>query len=324
MKLLTKLTPVAATLLLSLSAVSVVQAEEKSPLSITGFIDMSYISVDIDGGESTHESNLDQVELNFGYDFGNKLTATVDVEYQNSSEGVDIEQAYISYQVSENLSIKAGRFLSYTGWETEEPTGLYQYSSVGYAPYFYGYYQQGVSGYYSGEKYAVAVSIVNDLADPQATDSENPGIETMLALMPTDEITIKAFYSVDDLAGTDEDTTLINTWASYAKDALTLAVEYNMSENAGAYANTYGIDSEATGYLLMANYAISDKVGLTLRYNDWEIEDASGATVEDASGITISPSYVVNENLLMVFEYRMDEINDVDINSLAVEALITF
>ena len=84
----------------------------------------------------------------------------------------------------------------------------------------------------------------------------------MFALMPTDEITIKAFYSVDKLAGTDEDTTLIyspyikSPWASYSKDALTLAVEYNMSENAGAYANTYGIDSEATGFLLMANYMI--------------------------------------------------------------------
>jgi len=324
MKLSTKLTPVAATLLLALGATSAQAEDKKDPLSISGFIDMSYLYSDIDGESSTSDSGLDQVEINISYDFGNKLTASVDVEYQNEDEGVDLEQAFITYALSDNLSVKAGRFLSYTGWETEEPTGLFQYSATGYAPYFYGYYQQGISGLYSTEKYAIAVSVVNDLADPSATDSEKPGIETMLALMPTDEITIKAFYSVDDLAGTDEDTTLINTWASYSKDALTLAVEYNMSENAGAYAGRFGIDSEAIGYLFMANYAISDKVGLTLRYNDWEIEDASGATVEDASGITISPSYVVNDNLLIVFEYRMDEINDVDVDSIALEALITF
>lgn len=312
MKLLTKLTPVAATLLLSLGAVSGAQAEEKSALSISGFIDMSYLSIDVDGGESTHESGLDQVELNLGYDFGNKLSATVDVEYQNSEEGVDIEQAYISYQVTESFSVKAGRFLSYTGWETEEPTGLYQYSGTGYAKYFYGYYQQGVSGLYSGDGYSLAVSVVNDLAGPQSTDSEHPGIETMLALMPTDEITIKGFYSKDG------DVELINTWASYSAGALTLAAEYNMAEDSAF------VGSDASGYLLMANYIISDSVGLTLRYNDWEIEDALGATYEDATGITISPSYVVNDNLTMIFEYRMDEINDVDVNSFAVEALITF
>ena len=312
MKLLTKLTPVAAILLLSFGAASVQAEEKKDPLSISGFIDMSYYATDTDGGESTHDAGLDQVEINVGYDFGNKLTANVDIEYQNADEGVDLEQAFITYALTDSFSVKAGRFLSYTGWETEEPTGLFQYSGTGYAKYFYGYYQQGVSGLYSGDKFAVAVSVVNDLAGPQSTDSEHPGIETMLALMPTDEITIKGFYSKDG------DVELINTWASYSKDALTLAVEYNTAEDSAFEG------SDASGYLVMANYAITEKVGLTLRYNDWEIEDESGAMFEDATGITISPSYVVNDNLLMVFEYRMDEVNDVDVNSFAVEALITF
>lgn len=312
MKLLTKLTPVAATLLLSLGVMSVQAEEKKDPLSISGFIDMSYYSTDTDGGESTHDAGLDQVEINVGYDFGNKLTANVDIEYQNADEGVDLEQAFITYALSDNFSVKAGRFLSYSGWEAEEPTGLFQYSGTGYAQYFYGYYQQGVSGIYSGDKFEVAVSVVNDLAGPQATDTEHPGVETMLALMPTDEITIKGFYSKEG------DVELINTWASYSKDALTLAAEYNTAQDSAF------VGSEASGYLVMANYAFTDKVGVTLRYNDWEIEDESGAMFEEANGITISPSYVVNENLLMVFEYRMDEINDVDVNSLAVEALITF
>jgi len=312
MKLFTKLTPVAAILLLSFGATSVQAEEKKDPLSISGFIDMSYYATDTDGGESTHDAGLDQVEINVGYDFGNKLTANVDIEYQNADEGVDLEQAFITYALTDNFSVKAGRFLSYSGWETEEPTGLFQYSGTGYAKYFYGYYQQGVSGLYSGDKFAVAVSVVNDLAGPKSTDSEHPGIETMLALMPTDEITIKGFYSKDG------DVELINTWASYSKDALTLAVEYNTAEDSAFEG------SDASGYLVMANYAITEKVGLTLRYNDWEIEDESGAMFEDATGITISPSYVVNDNLLMVFEYRMDEVNDVDVNSFAVEALITF
>lgn len=312
MNVLTKFTPVAAALLLSLGSMTGAQAEITSDnLSVSGFIDMSYLSIDVDGAGSTHDSGIDQVELNFGYDFGNKLTATVDVEYQNAAEGVDVEQAFISYAISDNLSIKAGRFLSYSGWETEEPTGLFQYSGTGYAQYFYGYYQQGVSALYSGDKFAVAVSVVNDLAGPQSTDTEHPGIETMVAFMPTENFTVKGFYSVDG------DTKMINTWAAYSADALTLAAEYNSSEDT-AFAG-----SEADGFLLMANYAF-ESFGMTVRYHDYEVEDAVGASFEDASGITFSPSFSVNDNLLMVFEYRMDEINDVDVDYLAVEALITF
>jgi hypothetical protein len=232
---------------------------------------------------------------------------------------VDVEQAFISYAVSDNLSIKAGRFLSYTGWETEEPTGLFQYSGTGYAQYFYGYYQQGVSGLYSGDGYAVAVSVVNDLAGPKSTDSEEPGIETMVAIMPTDSITIKAFYSFDKLAGTNEDTTMFNMWAMYAEGPLTLAAEINSSEYTSIAA------ADASGYLLMANYAF-DTFGVTVRYHDYEVEDSAGVTWEDMSAITIAPSYAVNENLLMVFEYRMDsdDISGMDSDSIAIEALITF
>ncbi|MEO9945931.1 porin [Paraglaciecola sp.] len=312
MNLRTKLTPIAVSLLLSIGTISAAQAEISSDkLTVNGFIDMSYLSGETDD-ESFHVSGVDQVELNFGYDFGNKLTATVDVEYQNSAEGVDIEQAFINYAISDNLSIKAGRFLSYSGWETEEPTGLFQYSGTGYAQYFYGYYQQGVSALYSADKFAVAVSIVNDLAGPQSIDTEHPGIETMVAFMPTENFTVKGFYSVDG------DTKMLNTWAAYSADALTLAVEYNSSEDT-AFAG-----SEADGFLLMANYGFENGLGLTVRYHDYEVEDEFGASYEDASGITISPSYAVNDNLLMVFEYRMDEVNDVDVDYLAVEALITF
>jgi len=314
MKILQKLTPIAATVLLSLGSVSAAQAADTNyldNLSVSGFIDMSYVYSDVEGIGSTSTSGLDQAEIDLSYDFGNKLTATVDIEYQNSTEGVDLEQAFINYALTDNFSIKAGRFLSYSGWETEEPTGLFQYSGVGYAKYFYGYYQQGVSGLYTGDGFAVAVSIVNDLAGPQAIDSENPGVETMIALMPTDEITIKGFYSKDG------DVELFNTWASYAKDELTLAVEFNTAEDSAF------VGSDASGYLLMANYAF-ESFALTVRYHDWEIENSAGEMFQDANGITISPSFAVNDNLLMVFEYRMEEVNNVDIDTIAIEALVTF
>lgn len=308
-----KLTALSLAMASVLAAPAVNAADEfKLPkgLSIGGFIDMSSVYTDVDGGDSESSSGLDQVELNIAYDFGNKLSAAVDLEHQDGDSGTDIEQAFITYALTDDFSFKAGRFLSYTGWETEEPTGLFQYSGTGYAPYFYGYYQQGVSGLYSGDMFSAAVSVVNTLAGPEDTDSEQVGVETMLAVTPMENLTIKAFYSVEG------DTTLINSWASYVMGDLTLAVEVNSSE--------YDDDSEGEGYLAMANYSFGD-AAVTLRYHDYEIEDAAGVEIDDGSAITISPSYAVNDNLLIVTEYRMDE-SDIngDSDTFAIEALVTF
>lgn len=294
-------------------------------LSITGFIDMSWVHTDADGEDSDQSAGLDQFELNFLYTFDDKLSAQVDLEYQDIDDAdgedeVDLEQAFITYALNDQVTIKAGRFLSYSGWETEEPTGLFQFSGTGYAQFFYGGYQQGVSVMYSGDGYALAVSAVNDLADPEARDSEEMGYELMTAFMPTDSVTVKGFYMTDKLDGTDEDIELINVWASYAEGPLTLAAEYNTADNSAF------LNSEADGYLLMANYAF-DSFGLTLRYHDYEVtNDVTGDVFEEMSGITISPSVALSDNLLMVFEYRMDE-NEVtgdDTTTFAVEALITF
>lgn len=303
------------------------QLSEK--LSVTGFIDMSYVVTDPDGGDSTTSSGLDQFELDFVYDFGQKLTAQVDLEYQDNGSGeeVDIEQAFFNYKVSDSVNFKAGRFLSYSGWETEEPTGLFQFSGTGYAKYFYGGYQQGASVNYSDSMFTVGLSVVNDLGDleGEARDTEEPGVELMLAASPTEDWTVKAFYMTDKLAGTDETTKMLNVWTSYAIGGLTLAAEVNSSENTGAAFALAGLDAEADGYLLMANYAW-DKYGVTLRYHESEVESGAGVTVEELSAITLASSYQLTDNLLLVAEYRMDEddIAGLDSNTFAVEALLTF
>lgn len=293
------------------------QLSEK--LSVTGFIDMSFTQTDTDGSDSEQSSGLDQFELDFLYTFDDKLTAQVDIEYQDgAADEVDLEQAFINYAVTDELSIKAGRFLSYSGWETEEPTGLFQYSGTGYAPIFYGYYQQGVSVKYATDGYALAASAITDLDNPEERDSEQMAIELMGALMPTDSITVKGFYLTDKIDGTDEDKEKINVWASYSEGPLTLAAEFNTAEN------SFALGTESDGYLLMANYAF-DSFGLTLRYHDYEVEDSAGATLVEQSGITISPSFAVNDNLLIVLEYRMDDNGaDADTDTFALEALVTF
>ncbi|MBL4868428.1 MAG: outer membrane beta-barrel protein [Pseudomonadales bacterium] len=283
-------------------------------LSVTGFIDMSMLYTDPEGGTSSTVAGLDQFEIDFLFKFDDKLTAQVDLEYHDDGAGqiTDVEQAFFTYAVNDELSVTAGRFLSYSGWETEEPTGLFQYSGTGYAMYFYGGYQQGVSTKYSTEDYQVALSIITDPGNltGSGTDMESVGTELMLAVTPVEGLTAKAFFI------SEQDTDLVNVWASYAVDDLILAVEFNTADLG---------TNEATGFLLMANYAWDD-FGLTVRYHEVEVENAADVTTVEGSAITISPSYKVSENLLIVTEFRTDDddLNGGSTDSIAVEALLTF
>ncbi len=120
-------------------------------LSVTGFVDQSYYSFNPDGGPTVDSYGIDQVETDFLYTGSDGVTAQVDIEYGGIGNGVGtdttfVEQAFVTKKFNDQFSMKLGRFLSYTGWETEEPTGLFQYSGVGYAQYFYGLLPAGHLG----------------------------------------------------------------------------------------------------------------------------------------------------------------------------------
>ncbi len=104
--------------------------------SVSGFADMSYWSSNPNGTAPTSKGlGLDQFETDFKYAGSGGVSAQVDVEYGATWDGSEgdttfVEQAFITKTFTDQFSVKVGRFLSYSGWEAEEPTGLFQYSSV--------------------------------------------------------------------------------------------------------------------------------------------------------------------------------------------------
>jgi hypothetical protein len=307
----------------AVGAVPVAHAEIElgTGMSATGFLDMSYSSVKPDGGSSVESVGIDQFETDFMYAGSSGVSARVDVEYGEGFEGSGdttfVEQAYVTKAVTEKFSVKVGRFLSYSGWEAEEPTGLFQYSGTGYAKYFYGYYQNGVSAYFDGGKFAAMGSVVTSAFNPNDRNNvdgvdDKSGYELGVALMPVEGLTAKAFYISDE----DTDTDIVNVWVSYAVSGFTFAGEYNTAD--------YGPAGDGDGFLLMGNYA-KGPFGFTVRYHDFEIKSDGGAKLDDGSAITLSPSYKVGDNWLLVGEYRMDTSDtNGDSDAFALEALFTF
>ncbi len=291
------------------------EIELGSGLSVTGFLDMSYTYIDMDGvSPTTKTMGIDQFETDFLYSGSDGISAQVDIEYGESGMGGNeddtfVEQAFVNKKFTDQFSMKAGRFLSYSGWETEEPTGLFQYSGAGYAPFFYGYYQQGISGYYDGGGIDFMASVVNSAFNPIDRDTTQLGTELGVAISPAEGLTAKLFFINDD----EDD--LVNFWTSYSANGFTAAFEYNTAD--------YGNGNEGDGYLLMGNYA-SGNFGFTVRYVDFEIETGTGATFMENDSLTFSPSYKFGTNLLVVAEYRMDDFGAADQDMVALEALFMF
>ena len=64
-------------------------------------------------------------------------------------------------------------------------------------------------------------------------------------------------------------------------------------------------DPDVDGMLIMANYAVTDAIGLTLRYSEIEYTawNDPSAVAFDGSKFTISPSYVFTDNFSGLVEY---------------------
>ncbi len=285
-------------------------------LNVDGFIDMS-LFVANDGDDTTINSAVDQMELDFHLDYG-EITARIDIN--SLPTGVEMEEAAVSYAPADmsdiGLSITVGRFLSSLGWEAAEPTGLYQYSVSAGIPY--PGYQNGVAVSVSpSEKVGLYAAAMPSAWDVTETDWETPSFEGQVALLPTPEVTAKVGFAAEDMG--DEFKSELNAWASYAKDALTLAVEIDVLSN-------WGIDEPADGgpttesalhYLGMANYALTEKVAVTARYSAFD-GDVTGLNSE----IAVSPSYAATDNWFLLAEVRRNI--DAETTEIAVEQIFTF
>lgn len=301
-------------------------------LTLSGFVDKSITSGMPASGPMTLDASLDQVELDLAFKLSDKLSLRIDIAQGGAGGAVGTgalgaEQAYFTYALSEKLNLMGGRFLSSTGFESAEPTGLYQYSAsvycdgVGQAiPCVYGGYQNGVAASYSiSPMISVYGALVGSTAGAAATGVDaagstslkDPAVEVQVSLMPVEGVTVKAAYLYDAFAGAPEAYNLANVWASYAKGPLLVGAEFNY------FTNFTAVDDNGTSWLAMANYKLTDKFAATAR-----VSAITSDLGEDETGVTLSPSYAVNANWLIVAE--VSRLLDAEVTALALESLIMF
>ena len=234
-----------------------------------------------------------EVEVDLDWSTG-PVSFSMDIDvYKNNAgtvngadvNGTEIEEAVLTYSINDNLSVSAGKMLSYLGFEAYDAPNLYQistaYDQASYGALYDGY-ADGVSIDYATDMFSVGVW--TDLA-------EKASFEDALAFTGVENLTAKYIYG--DYGGSSESKQTL--WASYQIGKLLVAAEIAKHDNAGNVAA-----NDEDGWLIMGNYSITDPLSLTLRYSNVE---SKGATVADTNKFTVSPTYMITDVLAFLAEY---------------------
>ena len=299
-----------------------------SGVELGGFIDLAGQKQ----GSDSETSFVGQVEVNLDFTSG-PVSASVDIDFTESqglsdsdddgtddTTGGNLEEATITYDFGNGFSVTAGRMLSYMGFEAFDPTNMYQYS---YAYEIGGVQDTGAQMIYDAYDVGASIDYSTDMFSVGVWSSleADAGYELALAFTGIDNLTAKAIYS-DFSAPSEEAYEKSTFWISYQLDKLLIAGE--IAEN-----DQLDTGNDVDGYLVMANYGLSDKVGITLRYSGIEVTGATDdIVVYEGTKFTISPSYTFTDNFSGLLEYSSYDLDegswDEPEELIAAELIYTF
>jgi len=323
-------------------ASSVTAVEINENISINGFIDGSWSNADNDS--ATHDNTdigLDEVELNFIVSAGN-VNGEIHIDQTDAfGDTLNIEQAHFTYSFENGLSAQIGVFGSNLGFEREDPAGLYTFSrayddgDIRNNGFNFGNVDEtvleGVRLSYSTETISVGVAAVNGVGvmEEENTaagfDEDNLDYEITVSFNGIENLVVSAgLYSLNDqeqdsngdgvVDVTADDITAYTISAAYTLDKLLLAAEYSNIDPDAAATN------DLSAYMLLADYDVNDKLGVAVRFSEWE----TGPNAE-TDKLTIAPNYAITSSLGAILEYSSQDDNaGNDQDTLALELTYTF
>ena len=299
-------------------------------LSINGFIDGSYQHNDNNGLTSagadptaTDQSlGLDEAEINFLINVGG-VSGVISLDSEGAGgtgedEGIQVEQAHVTYTIDSGVSFTLGKYGSGLGFEGEDPTGLYTFSRAYSANSGFNFKNidnrnhvvEGLSIAYASDVFGIAASFENGLDADGEEDELN--LELSFSYTGIENVTIGGGYFFDNRSDSNNEVDALNLHASTNMGKLMLAAEFTELDAGGA-------NPDLDGWMVLADYDFNDKLGAAFRVSSNEITAAT-----DYEKVTIAPNYAITESLGAILEYSDVENAGADGNEVALEFLYTF
>ena len=307
-------------------ASSVTAVEINDNISINGFIDGSWSSTDSNAVNDDNDLDIDEVEVNILVNAGN-VSGEIHLDNSEDAAGAngdfEIEQVHFTYGFANGVSLQVGQFGSALGFEREDPAGLYTFSRAYSNDFNLGnvdsHVGEGARLAYSTDTISAGFAAYNGVGQAEETSAPAPGgtddLDYEFAISFTGienlSVTVGAQGIRGAVANTDVDIT--NIHAAYTLDKLLLEAQYvNRDDEA--------IADDMSAYMILADYDINDKIGIAVRYSEWE----TGAA-QESDQITIAPNYAITDSLGAILEYSSAEDNaGGEADTLALELTFTF
>ena len=305
-------------------------------LSINGFIDTSYTHVE--GGKATaddrQELGLDEIELNFLFNVGG-ASGAIHVDRTDGrdqsilgasdvDEDINLEQAFIGYTLENGVSLTIGKYGSQLGLEREDPGGIYT-NSRAYGGASGGQFNlgdvdenvyEGIRLGYSSDVFGLGISLQNDAGTPEDIEDNELDLEFSIAYTGIENLNLGGGYRFENAGGSVGESDVLNVHFTTVMGKFLIGAEYIEIENAAKSA----ADQDLDGWTVIADYDVSEKLGVALRISSNELNGDN-----DYEKVTLAPNYALTDSLGVILEYSdVDTGDGADENQLALELTFTF
>ncbi len=352
---------VAAAILATVSARAQIKVNDS--LSVTGWAVSSYQYTKPQPGNSVDSFNLDAALLSAVLTPTKGITATFSLYYRPSSEGgvspsgseVTLLDAYISYDAGGGVTLTAGKFLSYLGYESfyQISDNMITLANQQFLAPIPGYHEGIKLDYAPNKTTTMGVALADSLYQKpgyNATEGDSnlrdgPGAEAYFQYTGVTDVTIWAGVGyqgkslpgfntgeVVDLNG--KPVTVWDLWISYqVTKASTLALEEIYKDG--------GADNKGSNWLAYYQYNFTDKFsswfgvsGEKVSNNVLDLTETDGYNYAPAYAgasyvkYSISPNYAITANLSVRAQYSYTKYHDyapaTSANFVGVEMLFKF
>lgn len=316
-------------------------AAKDSKTSIGGYGELHYNNLENQGaGDDKDEIDFHRFVLFFDHEFTDRLRLFTELELEHSLAGegkegeVELEQAYIQYDINDKHRVNAGLFLLPIGLlnETHEPNTFYgvERNSVESriipttwwegGVMFSGELAQGFSydvaatgglKTSSGSDYAVRSGrqkVSEALADDFAYTARLkwtgiPGVELASSIQYQEDIT----QSLDPDAGS---AFLWEAHAAIQKGDFGLRALYATWDLDGDGPESVGAD-EQTGWYIEPSYKILDNLGVFARYSEWD-NQAGNSSDSEVEEWTLGVNWWLDPQVAVKFDYQDQDAENED------------
>lgn len=321
---------------------SVIKSSSASKTTIGGYGELHYNNLEDQNGTADKDMmDFHRFVLFFGHEFNDRLRFFSELEIEHSfsadtdtdgtninktAGAVELEQAYIQYDLNDQHRVSAGVFLTPVGIinETHEPNTFYGVErnnvekniipttwweggvmASGDLPQGFAYDVAVTSGLQTsaGSKYAVRNGR-QKVSEANANDFSYTGRLKWTAI-PGIELATSVNYQEDITQGLDTTAGSAMMWETHAvinKGAFGLRALYATWDLDGTGPAAIGAD-EQTGWYIEPSYQVNDSVGLFSRYSLWD-NQAGNSTDTEYTQWDLGVNWWLDPQVVIKFDYQ--------------------